>query len=97
MLTNRAEFETEPLRLTVTLYDAKNVMAGRASALVPALKPFGTVSVEAKCRLREECFFTVSCRLEKLRDVDYSEFDFLTHSWNKTTGGRDQFSGRKLQ
>ena len=95
MVTNRAGFGSAPVRITVELRDARGTVAGRAAAVVPAIEKYGTYSFEARCRTKQDCFFTAACSLEKLRDVDYSDFDFSTQSWSRNAGNCSQSSGRK--
>lgn len=92
LVCNRAGTSVPPLRLYISLHDRQNLMIGRVGASLPQIGPLETRAFEAATRLRAMAFFTVQFRLEKLQDVDYSDFDFALHQWGTrrntgTSGG----------
>jgi hypothetical protein len=92
LVTNRAQFTVPRIRLFISLHDASRNVIGRAAPELPAVGPCETVAFESGTRLRDMAFFTVQFRLEKLHDVDYSDFDFALHKWGseRKTGGDSQ-------
>lgn len=88
MVTNRAGFPAPPCRLSISAHDRQDRVVARANVPLPAILPYETAPFEARLRLREESFFTVQCRLEKIKDVDYSDFNFSLHAWSGK--GKDQ-------
>lgn len=74
-VTNRSGAGTPPLRLYVSMHDARGDMVGRVAVAVPGMPALATHAFDAAYRLKQQCFFTVRFRLEKVPGVDYSDFD----------------------
>jgi hypothetical protein len=96
MVTNRADFPAPPMRLSISLYDREDKMIARAGTSLPVMLPFKTENFELKFRPKDAAFFTVQFRLEKIKDVDYSDFNFAMHTWRAGPSG-GLISGRKTK
>ena len=88
-VTNSATFPAPRMRLYISLHEPRgDVMVGRVGVDLPGVAPYQTHAFEAATRLRDPGLFTVRSRLEKMQDVDYSDFDFAMHEWGGHGSGR---------
>ena len=85
-VTNRSARETPPLRLYVSMHDARGDMVGRVAAALPALPALETHTFDVVYRLKQQCFFTVRFRLEKVPGEDYSDFGCAMHARGTPAG-----------